>query len=82
MGLYVAGGAPAPRSSPSGRQCRISRAEALRQAQLAVRGDPKYRHPYCWASFMLSGDWAPEPGSRAPAAGSRARGRVARACHR
>jgi CHAT domain-containing protein len=30
-------------------------AEALRQAQLRVRKDPRYRHPYYWAPFVLNG---------------------------
>jgi CHAT domain-containing protein/Flp pilus assembly protein TadD len=36
---------------------RASMAEALRQAQMAVRRNPKYAHPYYWAPFALSGAW-------------------------
>jgi CHAT domain-containing protein len=32
-----------------------SKAAALREAALAVRADPRYRHPYYWAAFSLSG---------------------------
>lgn len=31
--------------------------EALRRAQLAVRADRRWRHPYYWAGFALSGEW-------------------------
>jgi CHAT domain-containing protein len=34
----------------------LSKAEALRQAQLVVR-DQHNRHPAYWASFGLTGDW-------------------------
>ncbi|MGH8164665.1 MAG: CHAT domain-containing protein [Rhodanobacteraceae bacterium] len=30
-------------------------AEALRQASLEVRKDPRYRHPFYWAPFVLVG---------------------------
>lgn len=33
-----------------------SKVEALREAQLAVRGDAKYAHPHYWAGFVLFGD--------------------------
>ncbi len=32
-------------------------AEALRQAQLTLRKDPKYAHPYFWGAWVLLGDW-------------------------
>jgi len=32
-------------------------AEALRQAQLAVKADPKYSHPFYWGAWVLVGDW-------------------------
>jgi CHAT domain-containing protein len=31
--------------------------EALRRSQLAVRADRRWRHPYYWAGFALSGEW-------------------------
>ncbi|MBE9068805.1 CHAT domain-containing protein [Leptolyngbya cf. ectocarpi LEGE 11479] len=34
-----------------------SKAEALRQAQLALLHDPDYRAPYFWAAFVLVGNW-------------------------
>jgi len=35
-------------------------AAALRQAQLAVRSDKRWRSPYYWSGFVLQGDWQPE----------------------
>lgn len=35
----------------------VNKAEALRQAQLALLHDPLYSHPYFWAPFLLYGDW-------------------------
>lgn len=35
------------------------RADAMRQAKLAMLKDPNRSHPYYWASFILSGDWRP-----------------------
>lgn len=34
-----------------------SKAEALRQAQLALLRNPEYQHPYYWAAFVLVGNW-------------------------
>ncbi|NEQ99649.1 MAG: CHAT domain-containing protein [Cyanothece sp. SIO2G6] len=37
---------------------KVSKAEALRQAQLAILNNPQYRrHPYYWAPFVLVGNW-------------------------
>ncbi|MCP2726937.1 CHAT domain-containing protein [Limnofasciculus baicalensis] len=35
----------------------ITKAESLRQAQLTMLKNPKYNHPYFWASFILIGNW-------------------------
>ena len=35
----------------------ISKAEALRQAQLSLLRSPKYQHPYYWSAFILVGNW-------------------------
>ena len=32
-------------------------AAALREAQRSLRREPRYRHPYSWAGFVLQGDW-------------------------
>jgi CHAT domain-containing protein len=32
-------------------------AAALRQAQLSLSKEPRYRPPYSWAGFVLQGDW-------------------------
>jgi CHAT domain-containing protein/tetratricopeptide (TPR) repeat protein len=32
-------------------------AAALREAQLSLRRDPRYRDPHAWAGFVLQGDW-------------------------
>jgi CHAT domain-containing protein len=32
-------------------------AAALREAQLAVRAHPKWRHPFYWGAFVLEGEW-------------------------
>jgi CHAT domain-containing protein len=34
-----------------------SKAEALRQAELALLSQPETRHPYYWAAFLLTGSW-------------------------
>ena len=37
---------------------QITKAEALRQAQLAVLNNPKFRrHPFFWAPYVLVGNW-------------------------
>ncbi len=38
-------------------------AAALRQAQLAILGDKRWRSPYYWSGFVLQGDWAAAPSS-------------------
>ena len=35
----------------------ISKAEAIRQAQLKVLSDPVHKHPYFWSTFILVGNW-------------------------
>lgn len=42
----------------------IGRGEALRQVQLAMLRNPKRKHPYYWASFIQSGEWANLEGKR------------------
>ena len=34
-----------------------SKAEAMRRAQLSVMRDPRYRHPFYWAPFVILGEW-------------------------
>ena len=34
----------------------ISKAEALRQAQLKLLADKRYQHPFFWAGFVVIGD--------------------------
>ncbi|NER83787.1 MAG: CHAT domain-containing protein, partial [Leptolyngbya sp. SIO1D8] len=35
----------------------ITKAEAIRQAQLTLLKDPAYNHPYYWSPFVLVGNW-------------------------
>lgn len=35
----------------------MSKAEALRQAQISLTQNSKYQHPYYWAPFLLYGSW-------------------------
>ena len=35
----------------------MTKPEALRQAQVALKSMPRYRHPYYWAPFIMIGDW-------------------------
>ena len=34
-----------------------SKGDALRQAQLSLLKDPRYRHPFYWAAYILVGNW-------------------------
>ncbi|HCF28309.1 MAG TPA: hypothetical protein DEV81_14160, partial [Cyanobacteria bacterium UBA11049] len=36
---------------------KVNKAEALRNAQLALLEEPRYSHPRFWASFVLVGNW-------------------------
>ena len=36
---------------------KVTKSEALRQAQLALLGDKWYQHPFYWAPYILVGDW-------------------------
>ncbi len=38
-------------------QAGVTKAEALRQAQLSVLNTPQYKHPYYWSPFVLVGNW-------------------------
>jgi CHAT domain-containing protein len=38
-------------------QPRPSKAEALRQAQLAVKADPRFPQPAFWSPFLIIGNW-------------------------
>ncbi|MEM9273297.1 MAG: CHAT domain-containing protein [Cyanobacteria bacterium P01_F01_bin.143] len=38
-------------------QTRLSKAEALRQAQLELLNSPEFSHPYYWAPFVIVGNW-------------------------
>jgi len=40
------------------------RAEALRKVQLAMIGRKERRHPFYWAGFIQSGEWANLDGKR------------------
>jgi CHAT domain-containing protein len=45
------------RQSGVNAQPTISKAEALRRAQLSLMKDDAYKHPYHWAAVALVGDW-------------------------
>ena len=36
---------------------KLSKTEALRNAQLSMLGNEKFAHPFYWAPFVLIGDW-------------------------
>lgn len=40
----------------------LGRSDAMREAQLALFAQPARQHPYYWASFIVSGNWAPLSG--------------------
>ncbi|MBI4851452.1 MAG: CHAT domain-containing protein, partial [Acidobacteria bacterium] len=40
------------------------RSDALSQTQLLLLRSKTYNHPYYWASFIQSGEWANLDGSR------------------
>jgi CHAT domain-containing protein/tetratricopeptide (TPR) repeat protein len=48
----------------TGLRAGRGRGDALRQAQLAMLKRPGRRHPYYWASFIQSGEWANLAGRR------------------
>ncbi|MGH9834091.1 MAG: CHAT domain-containing protein [Blastocatellia bacterium] len=45
-------------------QAGQGRSEGLRQVQLKLLADPRRQHPYYWASFIQSGEWANLAGKR------------------
>jgi CHAT domain-containing protein len=45
-------------------QAAEGRSEAMRQVQLRMLKDPRRRHPFYWASFIVSGEWANLDGKR------------------
>lgn len=49
-----------------GLRAGLGRGDALRQAALTMMARPGRRHPYYWASFIQSGEWANLDGRRAP----------------
>ncbi|WP_199246158.1 CHAT domain-containing protein [[Phormidium] sp. ETS-05] len=44
-------------SQLSTKTAEMPKAEALRQAQIAMLKNPLYNHPYFWAPFILVGNW-------------------------
>jgi CHAT domain-containing protein len=38
-------------------QPNVSKADALRQAQLSLLHSPQYQHPFYWSAFVLVGNW-------------------------
>ena len=36
---------------------KVTRAEALRRAQLTLLQNPQYKHPVYWAAYVLVGNW-------------------------
>jgi CHAT domain-containing protein len=48
----------------AGLRAGIGRGDALRQAKLAMLKQPDRQHPFYWASFIQSGEWANLDGKR------------------
>jgi CHAT domain-containing protein len=48
----------------TGLRANLGRGEALRQTKLALLKRRDRRHPYFWASFIQSGEWADLDGHR------------------
>ena len=48
----------------SGLRAGLGRGDALRQAKLAMLKRPGRQHPFYWASFIQSGEWATLDGRR------------------
>ncbi len=40
-----------------GLNSKLTKAQALREAQLHLLSNPQYQHPYYWAGFVLVGSW-------------------------
>ncbi|HEY9730163.1 MAG TPA: CHAT domain-containing protein, partial [Chroococcales cyanobacterium] len=38
-------------------QSQVTKAEAVRNAQLALLKQPQFRHPFYWAPFVPIGNW-------------------------
>jgi CHAT domain-containing protein len=47
-----------------GLRANLGRGDALRQAKLAMLRREGRQHPFFWASFIQSGEWANLDGSR------------------
>jgi CHAT domain-containing protein len=48
----------------AGLRAGLGRGDALREAKLAMLKRPDRRHPFYWASFIQSGEWANLDGKR------------------
>ncbi|HWW82956.1 MAG TPA: CHAT domain-containing tetratricopeptide repeat protein [Vicinamibacterales bacterium] len=48
----------------TGLRAGLGRADALRQAKLALMNRPSRQHPFYWAAFIQSGEWANLDGKR------------------
>lgn len=36
---------------------KLTKAQALRQAQLSLLNNPAYKHPFYWTPYVLVGNW-------------------------
>jgi CHAT domain-containing protein len=50
----------------TGLRAGQGRGDALRRAKLAMLARPGRRHPFYWAGFIQSGEWASLSGERQP----------------